>query len=135
MNGQAEAGEKRDEKGRFAQGNAGGPGRPARAREEAYLRVITEVVKLDDWRKVVLAAVQDATLGEDGPTRERGRRWLGDYILGRPRQTILVNKDSGADSTEFEHLSDEELERIASEPGGDAGDGAGDLAGEEDSEG
>jgi len=135
MNGQAEAGEKRDEKGRFAQGNAGGPGRPARAREEAYLRVITEVVKLDDWRKVVVAAVQDATLGEDGQTRERGRRWLGDYILGRPRQTFLVNKDAGADSTEFEHLSDEELERIANEPGSDAGDGAGDLAGEEDGEG
>ena len=61
----------RDEHGRFAEGNAGGPGRPRRTVERDYLAVLSEAVSLDDWRAVVARAVDDAKAGD-----ARARDWL-----------------------------------------------------------
>ena len=72
----------RDENGRFAPGNAGGPGRPRRAIEREYLAVIGEAVTLDDWRDVVARAVADAKRGD-----HQARAWLGKYVIGE-KQTL-----------------------------------------------
>jgi hypothetical protein len=63
--------------GRFAAGNAGGPGRPRRVTEADYLRALTEACSLDLWRSIVERAVKDALAGD-----ARSRDWLGKYLLG-----------------------------------------------------
>lgn len=62
--------------GRFANGNAGGPGRPRRPVEEDYLRVLNESVSVQDWAQVVRRAVEDAKQGD-----ARARDWLSKHIL------------------------------------------------------
>ena len=66
-----------DERGRFAVGNSGGPGRPRRAIEREYLRVLSDAVSLDDWREVVARAVESAKAGDD-----KSRDWLAKYVIG-----------------------------------------------------
>ena len=66
-----------DARGRFAQGNEGGPGRPRRTVEREYLAALSESVSLDDWREVCKRAVADARKG-DGKARD----WLTGYLLG-----------------------------------------------------
>jgi hypothetical protein len=67
----------RDELGRFAAGNPGGPGRPRRTIEREYLAALGEAVSLADWRDVVARALADAKNG-DGKARD----WLAKYLLG-----------------------------------------------------
>lgn len=73
----AEATVGHDERGRFAVGNPGGPGRPRRAIESEYLRVLSDAVSLDDWREVVARAVSAAKDGDD-----KSRAWLARYVIG-----------------------------------------------------
>jgi len=68
---------KRNPDGTFAQGNEGGPGRPRRQTEAAYLVALSEAVTLDDWREIVKAAVIAAKSGD-----AQARKWLSDYLLG-----------------------------------------------------
>jgi hypothetical protein len=63
--------------GRFAAGNAGGPGRPRRAVERDYLATLSEAVSLDDWRDIVRAAVTVAKQGD-----AKARDWLARHLLG-----------------------------------------------------
>lgn len=119
--------ENRTEKGQFAEGNKGGPGRPAKAREAAYLAVLRETVSLEDWKEIVESAKADAKHGVDGKTRETGRRFIADYCIGKPKQSISV--DRGGGYNEFADLSDQELDAIIAEA--DTGPGAGNPGGEE----
>ena len=66
--------------GRFAVGNAGGPGRPKRTTEAAYLGTMMEVVSLDTWKKIVTAAVEGAQAGDS-----KAREWLARYLVGEPQ--------------------------------------------------
>src|SRR5262245_16249980 len=66
----------RDENGRFAPGNEGGPGRPRRDRERTYLTALADVVPLDRWRLICERAATDAEAGD-----ARARNWLGDFLL------------------------------------------------------
>lgn len=68
---------------------------------------------MDDWRKVCERALNDAITGEDYNAREKGRRFIADYLIGKPRQTIQINTTQEADDP-YAHLSDEELVAIAS---------------------
>jgi hypothetical protein len=43
----------RDDNGRFAKGNPGGPGRPRRAVEADYLAALSQAVPLEKWRDIV----------------------------------------------------------------------------------
>ena len=70
----------RDEHGKFAPGNRGGPGRPPAAKETKYLRAMGSVVTVDDWVEITLRAVEDA---KDG--NYRARDWLSKYIVGPPQ--------------------------------------------------
>ncbi len=62
--------------GRFANGNAGGPGRPRRAVETEYLATLGDAVSLDDWRQVVRRAVDDAKNGD-----AKARAWLTKHLI------------------------------------------------------
>ena len=100
--------------GRFKAGWRGGPGRPSRVKEEARLAIASEIVTDTEWRKVVQKALDDATMGEDGATRDRGRRFLADYLLGRPiNRVALANDEPQDDKPDLSNLSDDELRAIA----------------------
>jgi hypothetical protein len=70
----------RDAKGRFAKGNAGGPGRPSRRTEAEYLLALSEAVSLEDWKKIVATAKEAAIDGD-----HQSRLWLGRYLIGEPQ--------------------------------------------------
>lgn len=119
----------RDGQGRFVKGSAGGPGRYNKARELAYLAVFQEIVQLDDWRKVIAQAVRDANDSLDSKTRERGRRFLADYVIGRPKQVVQVEREQ-TPFDELDRYNDEELRAILAaaesrpDQGGAGGTGA-----------
>lgn len=69
----------RDSFGRFAAGNAGGPGRRRREVEEEYLRTLENVVSGEAWLAICNRAVLDATNGDP-----KARQWLTGYLLGMP---------------------------------------------------
>lgn len=63
--------------GTFAPGNPGGPGRPRRQTEAAYLVALSDAVTVEDWQEIVKVAVIAAKSGDAA-----ARKWLGDYLLG-----------------------------------------------------
>lgn len=64
---------------KFLPGNPGGPGRPRRAIEERYLRKISSSVTMNEWKEIILMAVEQAKGGD-----ATARRWLSEYLIGRP---------------------------------------------------
>lgn len=88
----------RNQDGRFAPGNAGGPGRPRRATEQAYLLATLNACPLEAWEEIVLAAVEAAKSGD-----WKAREWLSGYLLGEvkapsPTPTAaLVSDEMGGD--------------------------------------
>lgn len=54
----------RDRKGRFTKGNPGGPGRPPREREVAYLAAVKDSVPVNEWVRIVRKAVEQARRGD-----------------------------------------------------------------------
>lgn len=83
--------EQRDESGRFMPGNKASPGRPRKAVESAYLAEILDVVTLEQWRKVVKKALTDASKGAPD-----ARRWLAEYIIGKPPTIIELKAGEAA---------------------------------------
>ena len=72
----------RDCQGRFVHGNQGGPGRPPRPTETAYLSALMDACPPATWRQVCNRAVQDAQNGDS-----RARDWLARYLVGEPAQS------------------------------------------------
>lgn len=70
----------RNKNGQFAKGNSGGPGRPSRPTETAYLNVLMNACTLDDWREITMRAVSDAKDGD-----AKAREWLGRHVIGMPK--------------------------------------------------
>lgn len=99
--------------GRFKPGWKGGPGRPSRVTEAARLAIASEVVTDQDWRALFEKALDDAINGADGATRDRGRRFLADYLLGRPINRVALANDEPEAPANLDHLSDDELRAIA----------------------
>lgn len=80
-----------DKKGRFAEGNPGGPGRPRRAVERDYLAALSENVSLEEWRDIVQAAVSKAKEGDC-----KARDWLTKYLIGdKPLTLADLDADPG----------------------------------------
>ena len=75
----------RDTRGRFTDGNPGGPGRPRRAVEREYLAAMSDAVPPDLWQKIVLRAVGCAEVGERWAIE-----WLAKYLLGEPQGVSLT---------------------------------------------
>jgi hypothetical protein len=93
----------RDNSGKFAAGNAGGPGRPPRATERDYLIALSESCSTDDWQVIVTRAVEDAKNGD-----AKARAWLAGYLVGGPGSrgemlhTIAVEVAAGSDPLELD---------------------------------
>ena len=113
--------DERDEKGHFKEGHKGIGGRPAKAREQAILQIGREVVTLERWREIFEKAYNDAVKDEDGRTRDKARRWLAEYAIGKPAQTIKINSGESDAVDEFYELSDDELRAIIADAPGSAG--------------
>lgn len=84
--------ETRNKNGRFMKGYEGGPGRPKRITERAYLDIITTVCTPDVWREVVNKALEDAKKGD-----AKAREWLASYIVGKPEHTAPTLKQMAID--------------------------------------
>src|SRR3954452_16912219 len=81
------------DRGHFAPGNPGGPGRPRRAVERDYLAALSEAVTLAEWQEIVRSAVLAAKQG-DGKARD----WLTRYLLGEkppPLTELAAGEISG----------------------------------------
>ena len=80
----------------FEKGNPGGPGRPKRQTEAAYLSVMMAACPLDTWGEIVDTAVANAKAGDPA-----ARAWLGRYLMGEPATkapaptTVLVQQVMG----------------------------------------
>lgn len=81
----------------FKKGQSGNPkGRPPRKTEQAFLNATIGAVTIAAWKRITLTAVEQAEAGDD-----KARRWLSDYVLGKPTQHLEhTGKDGGAIQTE-----------------------------------
>lgn len=83
----------RDEKGRFKPGYSGGPGRPNKKREEAYLNAILDVLTPEQ----VAVMVKDLA----GSTSWRAQAFAAElvmhYALGKPVQRVHQTGNGLAD--------------------------------------
>ena len=84
--------ETRDKNGKFVKGYEGGPGRPKRSTERAYLDIIASVCTPEVWREVVNKALEDAKKGD-----AKAREWLAAYVVGKPENTAPTLKEMAID--------------------------------------
>jgi hypothetical protein len=79
----------RDAKGKFVKGhpciNGGKGGRPPRSDEDKFLERLKASVSDNDWDTIVGVAVSRAKAGDP-----KARAWLGNYLMGLPRQPIDI---------------------------------------------
>lgn len=75
----------RTEKGTFAPGHTGGPGRPPRATEISYLRMFAEACPPERFKEIVEAAVESAKAGD-----AKAREWVSGYLCGNPSDKALL---------------------------------------------
>ncbi len=71
--------EQRDQKGRYLPGHSGGPGRPKKKRDPAYMTIVEEEVTHEDWRAIIRTLKEAALNGEP-----QAQKLLAAYLLGRP---------------------------------------------------
>lgn len=101
----------REASGQFANGNAGGPGRPRRAIERDYLAALSDACPPDTWRQIVTRAVDDAKAGDP-----KAREWLTRYLLGNAAMSL-----AGLAAKELRgELADDEIQRIVAQQHADA---------------
>lgn len=79
----------KDQSGKFAKGNRGGPGRPKKEREEKYYDILASTCTPADWIEICEKAVTQAKKGD--PV---ARKWIADYLIGPP---VQKNEHSGPD--------------------------------------
>jgi hypothetical protein len=72
----------------FQKGKSGNPGgRPAH--QTKYLKSLVRLVKSDDWKAVIVKAIEQAKRGD-----KAARDFLADYCLGKPVQPVDANVDA-----------------------------------------
>lgn len=121
--------EDRDQFGRFLKGAwMGGPGRPAKAKEEKYRAVFSETITPDKFKACCLQIFMDAIgkkLDQDGKmiddststpsSRVNAFARIAAYALGRPIQPILVDSAEGDILAIFREMPDDKLDEIIAE--------------------
>lgn len=80
----------REQNGRFAKGNGGGPGRPKKVREEEWLAILTKTVKTEDLEKVFASGLSRAMAGD-----VQWAKLLLAYGIGLPIQRTEVSGPEG----------------------------------------
>jgi len=76
----------RDEKGRFVEGNRGGPGNPNAIKVAKLREALLAAVTAKDLREVVKALVREAKKGDVAAARE-----LFDRVLGKVTTSVEVD--------------------------------------------
>jgi len=92
----------RNASGQFEKGWKGGPGRPPRAKEEKFYRIMTTAVTLKDWREIIKKAVEQAKRGN-----HQARKFLADYLIGPPIERKEISGPEGAPITIVEVVKDD----------------------------
>lgn len=113
--------------GRFKPGNtvSRGIGRLPRATEQARLDTLRGVVTDEKWRKVCEQALRDALNQKNWRVRERGRRFIAEYLIGKPAQTVTVRAGAPENPySEYDDIPDDELRQIAATDGGTGDSGS-----------
>lgn len=110
----------RDDKGRFIKGVSGNPGGKPVDRHK-YIKKIDTTMKLSDWQQIINKAIDQAKRGD-----ERARRWLSEYLLGKPQQHVDVTSNAETImQPKLDNLTDDELKILEKlydpEPGRDTG--------------
>lgn len=90
--------------GRFARGHDGGPGRPKKETEQAYMQATIKSVSLEDWQDIIRMAVALAKAGD-----HQARKWLSDNLMGLP---IQRHEFGFSDGNELSDLTDEQIDKI-----------------------
>ena len=119
----------RDEKGRFIKGAwKGGPGRPAKTREEKYRSIFSETIPPEKFKASCYQVWLDSVgkrLGktgnlEDDPrstpyTRTNAFGRIASYAIGKPIQPVLLDHAEGTLLDVFREMSDENLDQVIAE--------------------
>jgi hypothetical protein len=98
----------KDDKGKFAKGNRGGPGRPKKEREGKYYEILVTAVTPTHWKTIIDKAVAQAERGD-----AVARKWLADYLIGQPVQKLALTDPSGEQSYDPTGLLSRLLPEIA----------------------
>jgi len=80
---------KRDARGRWLPGQSANPGGRTKVKKD-YLESMRAVATPAKWRAICGRAIEDAIQGD-----AHARRWLSDYLLGRPSQAVSLSGDIG----------------------------------------
>lgn len=81
----------RDANGRFVKGHSGNPkGGSAKKWSASYLAAFNKTLTIADWKKIVKQAIAQAIEGD-----KDARRFLADYALGKPKQSLELSGESG----------------------------------------
>lgn len=97
---ETDRGDGRTDRGRFAPGSEGGPGRPRRAIEADYMGALSAACPPETWRIICERAVQGAIGGN-----ARDREWLSRLLIGDTAPSLA---DMAADELSgFDRVSDE----------------------------
>lgn len=87
--------EDRNKKGQWVKGQSGNPnGRPKRAVEETFYKTTKDSVSLEDWKAVILKAVEMAKKGN-----KDARKFLAEYLMGAPQQYLDISQDLSIELT------------------------------------
>lgn len=76
----------RDDKGRWARGNPGGPGRPARTVEDGFLDFLRECLENPEVREKAMPAIVERLKVADLKTWQ----FVASYLVGLPIQRVKV---------------------------------------------
>jgi len=79
-----------------------------------YARMMRESIRPDDWKDVIMKALEQAKRGN-----RYARAWLSDYLLGKPIQLIAMQSDQQMKVT-VEYVKAPEREQIVEGSGYDA---------------
>jgi hypothetical protein len=102
---EADGNSERDDKGRFAPGNAGGPGNPFAAKTAQLRSALMDAVTDDDIQAVAQTLIQEARSGNVQAGRE-----LLDRTLGKAHQTKTTELTGpGGQPFELHHAPTESL--------------------------
>jgi len=89
----------RDNQGRFAVGNRGGPGNPHAQRTSLLRNAMLSAVSADDVEKIIQAVVKAAKEGDIAAARE-----VLDRTIGKPSQTDIVARLESLEQAFYEKV-------------------------------
>ncbi len=82
--------EQRDQKGKFAKGWKGGPGRPKKAKDQRYYEILQKKLTFKKWEQILDTAIEQAIEGD-----KEARKFLAGYAMGEPDRYLELGGPDG----------------------------------------